>query len=209
MGPPDNEVPGAIPFHAVLGRTDEFALALVGADAYSTGVSISMEIRLRHSNPADDELHHELYGHHRHGARAGQLLIGFAYPDGRTASNVAAPPFREMIRNLDKPQQPTLVQRGGGGGDRAFSLNMWLAPLPLPGDLTIVVAWPSRGIPETHTTIPAELMAAGVARSVELWPWEPPMDGGEPPVPEPPDLPEGGWFAQHAPEVTEVHDQDA
>lgn len=25
MGPPDNEVPGTIPFHAVLGRTDELA----------------------------------------------------------------------------------------------------------------------------------------------------------------------------------------
>ena len=163
MGPPDNEVPGAIAFHAMLGRTDEFALALVGASAYSTGISISMEIRVRHSNPADDDLHDELYGHRRRGPSAGQLSIGFAYPDGRTATNVAARPYRELLRELDKPQQPMLVQQGGGGGGRTFGINMWLAPLPPPGDLTIVVAWPSRGIPETHTTIPAELMAAGVA----------------------------------------------
>ena len=207
MGPPDNEVPGAIPFHAVLGRTDDFALALVGADAYSTGIVLSFAARLRYSDQEDNDLHEQLYSHRR-GPSAGQLLIGVAYPDGQAATNVAARPYREMLRELDKPQQPMLVQRGGGGGGREFGFSMWLAPLPPPGDLTIVIEWPARGIPETHTTIPADVTAAGVAATVELWPWEPATDGDERPVPDPPDLPEGGWFAKHTPDASDVADRD-
>ena len=206
MGPPDNEVPGAIPFHAVLGRTDDFALALVGADAYSTGIVLSFAARLRYSNQEDNDLHHELYGHRRSGPSAGQLLVGVAYPDGRTATNVAASPYREMLRELDKPQQPMLVQRGGGGGGREFGFSMWLAPLPPPGDLTIVIEWSARGIPETHTTIAADVIAAGAAATVELWPWEPPTHGDERPMPDPPDLPKGGWFAEHTPGAPDVAD---
>lgn len=206
MGPPDNELPGTIAFHAVLGRTDELALALVGADAYSTGLLISIAVRLRHSDPFGDDLAHELYGHHRRGASGGELLLGVAYADGRTASNVSARQYRDPFGELDQPEQPTLVQRGGGGGGREFGINLWLTPLAPSGDLTMVVAWPSRAIPETHTTIAAELIAAGVARSVELWPWEPPTHGDEPAELEPPELPAGGWFAQHAGDAIEVDD---
>jgi hypothetical protein len=204
MGPPDNELPGTISFHAVLARTDDLALAVVGADAYSSGVLISIAVRFRHSDPFGDDLAHELYGQHRRGAGSTQLLVGIAYPDGRTATNVSAPRDRDLFGQSDQPEQPTLVQRGGGGGGREFGINLWLAPLPPPGDLTVVVAWPRRGIPETHTTIAADLIAAGAAKSVELWPWEPPAPDGEPAAVEPPELPEGGWFAQHTPDVNDA-----
>jgi hypothetical protein len=46
MGPPDNEVPGTIPFHAVLGRTDELAVAIVAAQAFSSGISIKIAVPL-------------------------------------------------------------------------------------------------------------------------------------------------------------------
>jgi hypothetical protein len=52
VGAPDNELPGAIPFHAVLAKTDDLAVAVVGADAYSTGMSIKIAIRLRRSDPS-------------------------------------------------------------------------------------------------------------------------------------------------------------
>lgn len=193
--PPENELPGAIAFHAVVGRSDELVVAIVRADAYSTGIAISLLIRLRHSNRA--ELAHDLFGHppHRGGSRGG-LLVGVAYPDGRTASNVSAAPFPDPQLDAD---HPTLAQRGGGGGGRSFGIDYWLTPLPPAGDLMVVVAWPALGIEESHTSIPAELIAEGLARSIELWPWEPDTDDG-PPTPEPPDLPAGGWFAEHVPD---------
>ena len=36
----------------------------------------------------------------------------------------------------------------------------------------MVCAWPSRGITETQTRIPAQLIADATTRIVELWPWE-------------------------------------
>ena len=207
MGPPDNELPGAIAFHTVIGRTDELAIALVSADAYTNGLSISIAVRLRH-NDAADGLAETLHGHHRHGASSDQLLVGVSYPDGRTATNVSAPFFPDLLRELAQPEQLILVERGGGGGGREFGMGFWITPLPPPGDLTIVVAWPSQGIAETHTTIPADLIAAGLARSVELWPWEPPSHRDEPAARELPELPEGGWFAEHTPDATDVAEPD-
>jgi hypothetical protein len=207
MGPPENELPGAIAFHAVLGRTDELAIALVGADAYSNGFSISIAVRLRH-NDATDELADMLFGHHRRGARSDPLLVGVSFADGRTATNVSAPRFPDLLREVEQPEQLILVQRGGGGGGREFGIGFWITPLPPPGDLTVVVAWPSKGIPETHTTIPADLMTAGRARSIELWPWEPPGPRDEPAAAELPELPEGGWFAEHTPDATDAADRD-
>jgi hypothetical protein len=71
-----------------------------------------------------------------------------------------------------------------------------LTPLPPPGDLTIVIAWPARDITESHTVIPAEAIAQGAANKVELWPWQGPEEHEPLEMPEL-TLPEGGWFAQH------------
>jgi hypothetical protein len=195
MGPPENELPGAIAFRAVVGRTDDFVIAIVGADGYSTGISFSIAIRLRRDDRS--ELADGLFGHRRRGGSGDELLIGVAYPDGRTASTVSSARFPDPLMDLD---QPTLSQGGGGGGGRSFNTDYWLSPLPPPGDLTIVVAWPAHGIDETHTPIPAELIADGLAHNIELWPWEPPADHDDPPMPEPPVLPKGGWFAEHMPD---------
>ena len=74
-------------------------------------------------------------------------------------------------------------------------MRYWLTPLPPPGDLVVVCAWPARGLVETQTVIAADLIAAGADRIVELWPWEPPADHEPPPPSRGPDLPAGSWFA--------------
>jgi hypothetical protein len=194
MGPLDNEVPGAIAFHAVLGSTEGLAVALVGARAFSTGMSIEIAIRLRHSDTSPDGLDADLFGHRRRGAGGAGMLLGIAYPDGRSASNVDQRRFPELSTPAD---QLMLVGHGGGGGGRTYDMTYWLTPAPTPGDLTIIFAWPSRGIAESHTVIPAEVIEEAMARIVELWPWSPPEQTEHPAVEDAPDLPAGGWFAQH------------
>jgi hypothetical protein len=196
-GPPDNEVPGAIEFRAILARNDDLAVAIVALDAYSTGLSISFALRLRHADRSEYGVSDDLFGHHRRGGRGSGLLVGIAYPDGRTASNVATTPFPDP---LTPEEQPYLMQGGGSGGDRTFNIEYWLTPIPPPGDLTIIVAWQSQGIPETHTSIPADLIAVAVARTIELWPWQMPEKNDQVQMPTRPPLPEGGWFAEHVPD---------
>jgi len=81
IGPPDNELPGAIPFHTVLAKTDDLVIAIVGADAYSTGMSIRIATRLRR---LDASLHG--FDVPPYGPGGGTLLTGAAYPDGRPAA---------------------------------------------------------------------------------------------------------------------------
>lgn len=188
IDPPDNELPGTIPFHAVLAKTDDLAVALAGADAYSTGISIEIAIRLRRADQSPYGFHADPYDPGGTG-----LLVGVAYPDGRTASNVSNPHFPDPIALGDAP---ILLAHGGGGGGRTFQMDYWLTPMPPPGELTIIVAWPARNIAESRTVIPAGAIAQGLSAHIELWPWQPPEES-EPSPPPKPVLPKGGWFAQH------------
>jgi hypothetical protein len=188
---PDNELPGAIPFHALVARTEDLAIALVAVDAYSTGLTMKMSIRLR--SPGDDDLDIELFPHHgRHGEPG--LLVGVEYPDGRTATNVSGHEYPDPRLLND---QPALWPHGGGGGGSEYEMEYWLTPMPTPGDLGIVTAWPARAIAESRIVVPAAAIATGVAANVELWPWQPPRERKWTPPP-PPTLPPGGWFAEHA-----------
>jgi hypothetical protein len=195
MGPPDSEVPGAIPFHAVLGRNDELAVAIVAAQAFSSGISIKIAIRLRYSDTTPHGLGAEIVGHHHRGGSGQGFLLGVAYPDGRTVSNVNSQRFPDPLTPQD---QPALIESGGGGWDRTVDMEYWLTPIPPPGDLTVIVAWPTRGITESRAVIPADAIAEGLAHKIELWPWQAMEEDDEPPLPPRPVLPEGGWFAQHA-----------
>lgn len=190
--PPDNEVPGIVAFQAVLGRTPDLVIALVSIAVYSSGLSFELPIRLRR----DDEtgrIGDELYGGRRHGTAATALLFGVGYPDGRKATNVGHGRFPRPDSPAD---QPSLSPNHGGGGGHSYSQSYWLNPLPGPGDLTVVCAWPSRGIAESRTVIPAALTAAGLAAVIELWPWEARVEAAPPPEPPELDLPSGSWFAQ-------------
>ena len=166
----------------------------MAAQAFSSGISIKIAVRFRKSDTSGPGFGADMFGHRGHGAPDGGLLIGVGYPDGRTASNFSSRRFPEPFTPED---QPLLISGGGGGGGRTFDMEYWLTPLPPPGDVTIVVAWPAHGVDESRTVLPADAIAHGVADKVELWPWQGPEQDDEPPgIPEP-TLPAGGWFAQH------------
>ncbi len=56
---------------------------------------------------------------------------------------------------------------------------MWLWPLPPPGPLTFVCAWPAEGVEETHAQIDGAEILAASARAVELWPDDRPLPPSE------------------------------
>jgi hypothetical protein len=167
--PPANEIPGTAALSLLLARTDDLAVALIGLRAYSTGLLFDLAVRLRTPDRLDREggpLYQVVAGPFR-GEHA--FLLGFEYPDGRTATNLRWD-FRPPFDAADDPQ--LLPSGGGGGGDQTFDAGYFLSPLRTGGDLTVVCAWPSRGIPETQSVRAGELISDAASRITELWPWE-------------------------------------
>lgn len=87
---PENEIPACVPFDVVLGRTDDIAVALPGALAFTNGLEFRLAVRSR-ITLWPDGLIDDIVGHHRPGAapRAG-LLVGFEFADGATVTNLGA-----------------------------------------------------------------------------------------------------------------------
>lgn len=186
---PDNEVPGSVGQEVLLVRTDEVAVFVSSMRAYRNGVDFTLEVRARHG--VVDGSHD--VGDGLHGTIDDQVLFGVEFSDGRSCTLHAGRAGARSVTSDD----PVLRCGGGGAGTRTADMDLFLSPLPPPGDLRFVCAWPVRGIPESTVVVPAEQILRAAGRAQELWPWEP--------EPEPfyrsvrPPVPEGGWFATHMP----------
>jgi hypothetical protein len=193
MSEPDNEVPAPVPFTAVLGRTDDVAVCIVGIHVFTTGLSFQLAVRLRQVPPG---LHHRIFemvsGHRLDTSAEDRLLLGVELVDGRTASNVASDYWFAMD---DLPDGRLVLSPGRGGGGRLhYDQRFWLSPLPPPGPVTFVCAWPALGLTESSAECDGQLLLDAAARAVVLWP--PSSQSVEPePPPEPPVVPTG-WFSR-------------
>lgn len=187
-GPPENEVPAPVAVHAVLARTDELVIALVGGRVFSTGVELDLAVRRRRDDPDEPDLFSLVEGHghrRRAGAGAGRLLVGVELADGGVATTADPDPVRDDM--------PHLGDRSGSGSGRSMDKTLWLTPVPPEGDVVVVCACAALGAPETRSVIPAEVLAGARDRVVTLWPVEPRTEHTEPPR-VPLELPAGGWF---------------
>ena len=63
-----------------------------------------------------------------------------------------------------------LVHAGGGGGATGgFHFNIWVFPLPSPGELKVHGAWPALGMPEASVVLNADDIRNAAARAHILW----------------------------------------
>lgn len=85
--------------------------------------------------------------------------------------------------------------------EQGCDAHLQLSPLPTPGPLRLVFAWPERAIPETMVTLDAAPVLAAAAKATRLW-----RDGSSAPRryvhseerrPRAPVRPEGHWFVDH------------
>jgi len=184
---PDNEVPVSIAFDAVLGEADDFVVYVGAVRVFRTVVEFRLTALARHRSPGHG-LSGALFGH---GEQHDQLLLGVEFADGRTGTSLSG--FRAgRDLQLDDPTTPVLMPGGGGGGDRSADMAYYLSPLPPPGPLRIITAWPSRDLAETVTEVPTAPLIEAAARVRVLWDLDP--DESPPAPPTPPDVPPGSWF---------------
>jgi hypothetical protein len=186
MSPPENEIPVPVPLNTLLFRTGDVALALLGLQVYSTGLTFDIAIRARAAAAGRRPLGELLWGRSPAGSA---FLLGLELADGRRITNTQRPfPAPEDGDGF------VFHHAGGSGGDLAADQSWWLSPLPPDGPLRVVVRCEELGITDTSTELDGELIGRAVAQVVELWPWEPAPDQ-VPPWEQPPDVPGDSWFS--------------
>jgi hypothetical protein len=167
IGPPDNELGVAVPTRRLLYRTGDLVIALTEMVVYSNGIHLQVELRRRELSDEPDPLHFHMRQRRSPGRELAPEVFRFGveYPDGRKATNLARP-----LRFDGEPEQPVLMERGGGGGDRSWSFGYWLWPRPEPGPLKMVVEWPVEEVPLTVVELDGAELAAAAAEVDVLWP---------------------------------------
>ena len=194
---PENEFPAGAGVTVLLGRTDDAAVGITQVEAFSTGFRFTLAVRLRRTLPehARGGLFMLISSHVHPGVQIPQeerLLLGLEYHDGRRASTL-----QDMRRfhsdAAPDDEQLVLVQQGGGGDDRSVDQSYWVSPLPPEGPVTVVLAWPAFGMPESRAVLDSAAIRAAAERSQLLWP---PRPVTQPPELPPPPAPPSGWFAE-------------
>jgi hypothetical protein len=196
MSPPENEIPAGVGLTVMLGRSDDAAVGITQFEAFSAGFRFTLAVRVRRLTPelADGRLMMLIGSHVRPGVDIPverRLLFGLEFADGRRASTVAGRRPPRPGQTADD-QRLVLVQHGGGGGQLAVDQTYWVSPLPPDGPLTVVLAWPGFGLPESRTVVDGSAIRAAADRSQLLWPPSPPVEPATPPSPP---RPSSGWFA--------------
>jgi hypothetical protein len=167
-----------VPLRLVLARTERAAVAITGCVAYPLGAVFDVSLRIRPGSLSIDERRALMHGgpFHLHGPRDGGelppelLRFGVLFPDGRKGTSLDD---RRAFFKVDSPPDgPILTPRGGGGSEHGWNMGFWLWPLPPPGLLTFVVAWPALGIPETRVETDGAPIVAAAASAEPLWPEE-------------------------------------
>ncbi|WP_433620970.1 hypothetical protein [Nocardia sp. CA-120079] len=176
-------MPVAMPVERVLVRTEDVVAALVGARAYREGIELSFYLYVR---PGSD--HSAFSSFHGYpGGDKDQFLIGVEFSDGRTATNI------DRWR-LDDGADTAILMGGGGGSSEGISVTAYyLTPLPPPGPLTVIAAWPAAGIAEQRVELDTEAFRRAAEGAEVLWPADTGAKSREVPRVVP-DFAPGGWF---------------
>ena len=144
--PPDNEVAGTLPVDTVLTRSADAAFTLRSLQVLSNGALLCFI------------LHHRLDDEPRPiGPRRFEVLVGVELSDGSTATSFQGDAL--VGPGQVTSDGPVLQPQGGGGGGRSYEMTYWLTPRPV-GDLTVVAASVTYGLPEGRVVIPGEAIAS-------------------------------------------------
>lgn len=172
--PPWDVIAGLVTDRRVIARTDRLVVVLTHIDAFPTGAMFRFRIMGRRPDEMSEsdwwDFHQTVIGHRFHPGSTDAVpdeffRIGMEFPDGRKATNIAHA-FNPDPRFRSKPpEEPTLVQVGGGGKCRprsfAVGRSIWVWPLPPADTFDLVIEWPAYGIPVTRTPIGgADIVAA-------------------------------------------------
>ena len=174
VGPPDNVIPGALPLELHLAASKTAVVALRGRAAYPTGFEFDLVARLRAQTLQEEPSTSQFLVVSPEEITEGKLpprflRFGLEFSDGRKVTNLPRAKSRLIT---DPGVGPVLWGRDGSGSNSAWRQAYWVWPLPPPGPLKFVCAWPAFGIPESAASVDAAVVIDAANRATVVWPLE-------------------------------------
>jgi hypothetical protein len=167
-------LPGVAPVALLLARTDDTVVGLTDVRGYPGGFAFLLRMRWDVVADPYEEVPWPFPNWGSPDPLDGDLVpdellrFGVQFADGRRVTNLDHYPF---VPEELPPDQPVLVEGGGVGSEggrlgrgASWDLELAVQPLPPPGPLAFVCAWPRRGIPEVRAEIDAGLVLDAAAR---------------------------------------------
>ena len=162
MGPSRSELPVGVPLALAVARNDRAALVVGPIQVYSDGFEIDAHLLVRDDADAErGRYFFDPFTRHHGQDTNGILRLAFVFSDGTSI---------EAIRAFEGNGERTLVPQGGNGGQGRWSTSFWSWPLPPPGPIEVLCAWPLHGIAETRAAFDAGTILEAAAKVERLWP---------------------------------------
>jgi hypothetical protein len=162
----DGQLPAPLATRLVLARSDQVAVAVTGLRAFAAGFEFQVSVQLREAVPGTSAASFL-------GALDGEpledefLRLGIQFSTGETAANTE---LRATHETGHEPAGPIMTIRVAGAGALSRDWTYWVSPLPPPGPLAFVCAWPAFGIAESRTEMEAQLILDAARDIIDLWP---------------------------------------
>ena len=167
---PENQAGGVVGLDLMLAHTQSAAVRVQHLVAFPTGFEFQVVAQFRTSVESWDHMRGLAGLRGKPGDAPGllsdeHLRLAVEFSDGRRATNEGPP-----IWFVDAEAQGPMLHPGDGG---ASALRVWTTywawPLPPPGPLTFVCAWPQFGIEPTRREVDSRLLLSAAAQAFELW----------------------------------------
>ena len=159
--PPRNRIPVPVPWHFVLVRTEDTAVAVTNVSSAPEGLLLSLVTRVRPVNGDPDGP--------LDGLPTG-LRLAIRLPDGSQAVHDER---ARDVQRLPPPPGHHLSSLGGSAGGTFVQQDYWLWPLPGSGTMTFACEWSARGAPESVVEVDTAPLLEAALHSEELWPLPP------------------------------------
>lgn len=160
--PSEGTLPATLVVDAVLQQDEGIVVAVPHLDVYPNGFRINLLMLLDPHRPQ------ELRAMHR-----GPTImprVGVRFADGRVGGRSAIPATFNLPKDAEGfPTQPFVRIAGGGGGGSAWTLGVWIYPLPPDGPLEIFVALPAPATEELTTVVDGSAVRAAAERAKTIW----------------------------------------
>lgn len=188
---PDDVIGGEIAEHFVLTKNDWFAVVVSRIVAYPVGFSMNTIVLARPGTRLPDNgsrlgrpdqsrtgLRMATFdsGPHPLDEEDG-LVLSLQFADGSPATAQGAHRRhqrfesypKEALAAMERPPHPFIDQTGGGFTSTRHERWYWVAPLPPPGQLKLVIHWKAAMLRDTETAIDAQVILDAAGRANRIW----------------------------------------